>query len=174
MLSDGDATIIQFRQVAVNRVEAFHPYYIVVEEDTVILSTEAETVCPPATDNVISLSGYDFVGTPETISNYMAYHQNAYILQSDGKWHQVLNGSDEQQNKAYIPAFRSYFRKTNGSSSVKQLLMSFDDDQPTGVDAIQTIYLDGTERYYDLNGHPLPGRPDHVIYIKNGRKYRAD
>jgi hypothetical protein len=49
-----------------------------------------------------------------------------------------------------------------------------DDDDPTGVVQIQTTDLDGTERYYDLSGRPLPGRPDHGIYIKNGRKYRAD
>lgn len=171
--NDGETTIIQFSQVADNRVEAFQPYYIVVEEDTVILSTEAETVCPVATQNVIKLNGFDFVGTPKTISNFSAYSQSAYILQSDGKWHRVRNGSDAQQNQANIPAFRAYFRKT-GSSSVKQLLMSFtDDDQPTGITAIQTVDLDGTERYYDLNGRQLPGRPDHGLYIKNGRKYGA-
>ena len=169
--NDGEATVIQFSQVAGNRVEAFQPYYIVVEEDTVILSTEAETVCPPATNNVISIEGFNFVGTPKTISNFSAFHQNAYILQSDGKWHRVVNGDDAQQNQAYIPAFRAYFRKT-GSSSVKQLMMSFiDDDQITGITAVQTTDLDGTERYYDLNGRQLPGRPDKGLYIKNGRKY---
>ena len=173
VLTDGDATIIQFRQVAGNRVEAFNPYYIVVEKDTVILSTEAETICPPATKNVISLSGFDFVGTAKKIDNYHAFYENAYILQSDGKWHRVINGADEQQNQAYIPAFRSYFRKTNSSSSAQQLLMSFVDDQATDIDAIQTIDLDGTERYYDLNGRLLPGRPTHGFYIRNGRKYYA-
>ena len=29
---------------------------------------------------------------------------------------------------------------------------------------------DGSHRYFDLHGHPLPGRPDKGIYIDNGKK----
>lgn len=172
--AEGDATIIKFRQVADNVAEAFTPYYVLVQSDTIVLSTESETVCPPSSEeNNIQLGDYKFVGTARTISNYTAYHLNAYILQSDGKWHKVENGGNAQQNQAYIPAFRSFFQAS--SSHAKALSMSFDDDeQPTGITVIQTTDVDSTERYYDLNGRPLPGRPDHGLYIKNGRKYRAD
>ena len=49
-----------------------------------------------------------------------------------------------------------------------------EDDLPTSINAIQTTDLDGTEHYYDLNGRRLPGRPDHGIYIHNGRKVLAE
>lgn len=167
---DGETTIVQFHQIEGNEVLAFQPYYVVVEEDTITLSTEEEVVCPQTTIGETSIDGWKFVGTEKKMTAYVAAQQNAYILQADGKWHKV-NGLD---SKAYIPAFRAYFCRADGSD-VKSLSMTFvDDDDPTGVVQIQTTDLDGTERYYDLSGRPLPGRPDHGIYIKNGRKYRAD
>lgn len=172
--ADGDATMIKFRQVEGNAVEAFTPYYVLVQSDTIVLSTEAETVCPPVSEsNNIQLNGYTFVGTAQPISNYVAFLQNAYILQSDGKWHRVVNDADASHLNATIPAFRAYFRAS--SSNAKALSMMFDDgDTATGVVTIQTTDLDGTERYFDLSGRQLPGKPAHGIYILNGRKYLAE
>lgn len=168
---DGETTIVQFHQVEGNEVLAFQPYYVVVEEDTITLSTEEEVFCPRITIGETDINGWKFVGTERKMTASEASRQHAYILQSDGKWHKVT-GLDSE---AYIPAFRAYFCPL-ADSDVKSLSMAFvdDDDPPTGVVQIQTTDLDGTERYYDLSGRPLPGRPDHGIYIKNGRKYRAD
>ena len=48
--------------------------------------------------------------------------------------------------------------------------MEFIDDAD-GIDSILTIDHDGTERWYDLNGRELPGKPQHGIYIHNGKKH---
>ena len=176
--TDGDATVFKFHQVKGNVVKAFTPYYVLVQSDTIILSTEAETICPPAsTDNNVQLSGYDFVGTTRSISKYSAFHMLAYSLQSDGKWYRIIDdgaGSTE----VIIPAFRAFFRATS-STYANDLSMLFDEEEAqagisTGVVTIQTTDIDGTERYYDLNGRQLPGKPDRGLYIMNGRKYRAD
>ena len=169
-VADGGTTIVQFHQVEGNEVLAFQPYYVVVEEDTINLSTEEEVFCPRETIGETDINGWKFVGTEKKLSAFEAYNMSAYILQSDGKWHRASG----QDPAAYIPAFRAFFCPLYGTD-VKSLSMTFvDDDDPTGVVQIQTTDLDGTERYYDLSGRPLPGRPDHGIYIKNGRKYRAD
>ena len=40
----------------------------------------------------------------------------------------------------------------------------------TDIDTIRTVDTDGTERYFDLNGRELPGKPESGIYIHNGKK----
>ena len=49
--------------------------------------------------------------------------------------------------------------------------MSFWDDDATTIDTIRTIDSNGTERYYDLDGRELPGKPEKGAYIHNGKKY---
>jgi hypothetical protein len=31
--------------------------------------------------------------------------------------------------------------------------------------------MDGKERYYDMNGRQLTGKPQKGVFIKNGKKY---
>lgn len=164
------ATTITFGQVADNYIHAFTPYYIVVEADTISLSTEAETVCPPVADTNITLGNLEFVGTNKFVSNYDAAHEGAYILQSDGRWHRVVDYSNENPDahNATIPAFRAYFR--SASHSAKSLGMTLDDgSEATAITLLRTLDLDGTEHYYDLFGRRLPS-PTRGINIHNGRK----
>ena len=53
---------------------------------------------------------------------------------------------------------------------LRGLTMSLIEGDATGVETIRTLDSDGTERYFDLNGRELPGRPDNGIYILNGKK----
>jgi imidazole glycerol phosphate synthase subunit HisF len=95
--------------------------------------------------------------------------QPKYILQSDGNWHKV----PQNQPKAYVGAFRCYF-KAPSTASARALMMNFgDDDQMTGIGQtlVRTIDNDGTQHYYDLNGRRLSDRPQKGIYIYKGKKY---
>ena len=95
----------------------------------------------------------------------------AYILQaSDNKWHLVKKA--EGYENANIPAMRTYLLQ-NGGVGANSLSMELLDDieDPDGIDTIRTIDTDGTERYYDLDGRELPGKPERGIYIRNGKKY---
>ena len=52
------------------------------------------------------------------------------------------------------------------------LSMVFEDNgEATDIQQIRTIDADGTERYFDLNGKLLPGKPQKGMYIHNGKKY---
>ena len=96
-------------------------------------------------------------------------NQPKYILQSDGNWHKV----PQNQPKAYVGAFRCYF-KAPSKAGARALVTSLgSDDQTTDISktVVRTIDNDGTQNYYDLNGRRLPGRPQHGIYIYNGKKY---
>jgi hypothetical protein len=96
-------------------------------------------------------------------------YQPKYILQSDGNWHKV----PQNQPKAYVGAFRCYF-KAPRTASARALMMNFgDDDQMTGISqtVVRTIDNDGTQHYYDLNGRRLSDRPQKGIYIYKGKKY---
>lgn len=163
--TEGEVTTVAFKEIEGNEIKAFTPYYVVVEQDTISLSTEAEVVCPIVTTGKVDLGTFEFVGTIEHLNR--SESSNKYILQSDGKWHNVTGSS----NEVYIPAFRSYFLPKTGNSA-KSLNMIFGDfDDTTGISQIKTIDRDGTERYYDLSGRPIQGKPtQRGIYIKNGKK----
>ena len=51
------------------------------------------------------------------------------------------------------------------------LNMVIDNGEATAIEQIRTIDADGTERYYDLGGRELPGKPERGIYIHNGKKH---
>ena len=165
---DGNVTTVAFKEIEGDEIKAFTPYYIVVEQDTISLSTEAETICPLITQGVVDLGSYEFIGSTEHLDWFEATSKGAYILQGDGKWHKV---TVESPDNVYIPAFRSFFLSKLGSDT-KMLNVIFGDfDEPTAIDHIQTIDRDGTERWFDLNGRLLNGKPtQRGIYINNGKK----
>lgn len=161
------ATTVTFKEVKNNLIEAFKPYYIVVEKESEHLGTFTEEICPQYDANTsIDLGDFEFVGTNSKIVNIGNFNENAYILQSDGKWHKMpLNNP-----KVYIPALRAYFR-SKGNNSANTLSMALANDTTTDVVKIQTIDADGTEHYYDLSGRRLPDKPAKGAYIYKGKKF---
>lgn len=173
VISREGETIAVFREVEGNQVEAYKPYYVIVEKESIPLSTESESVCPVMTDNTISLGNYDFVGTRYQISNIRASEASAYILQSDGKWHLV----SKSNSNAYIPAFRAYFVAT-GTNNASALRISFVDIEATGVSVASADKGTQSGSWYTLDGRrlTLPAGTDarralpKGIYINNGKK----
>ena len=65
-----------------------------------------------------------------------------------------------------IPDHRAFLVVESGSASAPEFL-SF--DNTTGINAVEThTATDGA--YYDLSGRRISGKPQHGIYIKDGRK----
>lgn len=163
-------TTITFEQVENNAMEAYKPYYIVVSGSSgVDLSTDENITIVSDTNGSWTVGDYELKGTTTTIPNSTLYDANkpTYILQSDGKWHKV----PENQPKAYIGPFRTYFKATSASAT-RALNMTLEDSEATAVDTvIRTIDVDGTEHYYDMNGRLLSGKPQKGMYIHNGKKY---
>lgn len=166
--TDG-VTTITFTQVEDKVMEAYKPYYIVVSgSDDIDLSTDAAVTVGSNTSGTWTVSDYEFKGTTVEIPNTQLYDADkpAYILQSSGKWHKV----PQNQPKAYIGPFRCYFQATSANSA-RTLSMVIEDSEATDIQQIRTIDTDGTERYFDLNGRQLSGKPQQGAYILNGKKY---
>ena len=126
---------------------------------------------------------------------------HAFGLNSDGKWKVIRNDTENYRKgyvpsfrAFFVPlvhkdnhAYYSKFIYTEaGDGDDDHNLQSADQfpaevfdsdlseayDDNTGMEpVIHTIDRDGTHRYYDLQGHKLPGKPvKKSLYIKNGKK----
>ena len=176
---NGIDKVVTFTPIDGNAVQAYQPYYVVVTDGEVSLSTYAETTISTGnTYNKIKVgnSGIDYVGTIVKIPNStLGKDENNYILQSDGLWHKVPKNTPA----AYSGAFRAYFQFPVALAGVSSFSMMFEGSynpgEGSGPNAVQpvirTIDSDGTERYFDLNGRMLSGKPQKGIYIQNGKKY---
>lgn len=164
-------TTITFEEVASKEMEAYTPYYIVVSGDKVVTFTKdnATISMVPNEPRTWTVGDYEFKGTTVEIPNTQLYdaQKPAYILQSTGMWHKV----PQNQPKAYIGPFRCYFQASSANASARSLSMLIADDEATSIQQIRTIDTDGTERYFDLNGRQLSGKPQKGMYILNGKKY---
>lgn len=168
---ESGTTTVTFTEVANKQMSAYTPYYVVMKEDQDIdfsISEEAVIATPPTSDPG-AISGFMFKGTTVEIPNSSLYdiNKSTYLLQSDGKWHEVPQNNE----KAYVGPFRAYFQ-TTGTSNARVLNMSFVQDATTAIaPVVRTIDADGTERYYDMSGRQLNGKPQKGMYIHNGKKH---
>lgn len=164
-------TTITFTEVVNKEMAAFTPYYIIVSgENDVNLSTDNEVTVSLNETHPWTVGDFQFKGTTVEIPNSSLYDANnpTYILQSDGNWHKV----PQNQPKAYIGPFRAYFQAASASAT-RMLSMVFEDNgEATDIQQIRTIDADGTERYFDLNGRLLPGKPQSGVYIYKGKKIK--
>jgi hypothetical protein len=173
--TEDGVTTVSFQEVVSGKKHAGKPYCLVMEgEDPVnIYGSEANINAQSPSSGSVLWGDYSFHGTYVKIPNETLYNasQPAYILQSDGNWHKV----PENQPKAYVGPFRAYFRAVTPSAGARALVTSFGDGDETGIHqtVMRTIDHDGTEHYYDLNGHRLSGKPQQGIYIHQGKKYVA-
>ena len=184
VITEGDVTTVQFKEAPIISndydTHARYPYYLVVESGEAfelasnggIIQTGGDGINTGGVSGSSHDGGYTFVSTMTRIDNADLYDSNQpkYILQSDGNWHKVPQG----QPKAYVGAFRCYF-KAPSTASTRALMTSFGNDDTTGISqtVVRTIDNDGTQHYYDLNGRRLSERPQQGVYIKNGKKYCA-
>jgi hypothetical protein len=84
----------------------------------------------------------------------------------------------QNEPQAYVAPFRAYFQAPspdgNASSLATMFGGSYKPSEGSGSaiqPVIRTIDRNGTERYFDMNGRLLNGKPQKGIYIHNGRKY---
>ena len=169
-------TTVTFSEVEGGQMAAFTPYYIVVGSGEAYVNAQGGSVAAHQTagSTIIDGASFQFKGSTATISNTVLYDADkpAYILQSDGWWHQV----PQNEPRAYVGPFRAYFQATmpNGARSLAMMFSgSYTPGEGSGPNAIgpvvRTIDADGTERVFDLSGRPINGNVKGIV-IKNGRK----
>ena len=117
-------TTAMFEPVRDNRAEPFHPYYLVVYRDSVILGSEAPVTCTPLEGAITQVDNFLFSGSMSN-TDYSARKNNTYTLK-DGKW-QLQSASDAYYAK--IEPFSSFFRSVS-STSVPSIAMEFGDADP--------------------------------------------
>ena len=176
-------------------------YLIVVNEGTLRLQEEGVTLVAEADEadvdmnSVLLNNGNDqiagyWLGSLKEISHDEAVSRKAFTLASDGSFQRI---TDEHPTWKW-PAFRAMFCATdlitadklttkyqldaNGKEEEDRSLPAPDsyqgdnDGEATGIaPVIRTIDLDGTERWFDLNGRQLEGKPTKKgVYINKGNK----
>ena len=173
LLTKREGTTLVFKQVY--GMEPLTPYLVVTGAHDVSLTTDQEQQIPTYQQAIaaigqsqINVSHYSLRGTTTTINNQTAAGMGAFIMQADNLWHRVKK--TEGYTAAYIPPYRAFILESAGPTGINTLSMELIDDAD-GIDSILTIDHDGTERWYDLNGRELPGKPQHGIYIHNGKKH---
>ena len=140
------------------------PYLVAVFGTVDFTESCSDLEVSSMTINSTTVDGYTFNGTFTGMTNADA--QGKYILQSGNKWGKVT----AENSAAFIPPFRAFIE--GPASGARLLSGSIDgsDGNATGIKYIRTQDIDGTERYFDLNGRRIEKPATKGIYIHNGRK----
>ena len=174
--AEREGNTVTFRQVEGNTMEALKPYVIRLTDRSATLSVD-EVRNIPASGGTLSaavnqwdVTGYSMRGTFDRIDNAKASEMRLMML-AGNEWTEV----PANNANAYIAPLRAYMLQSGGSyAQTRGLTMILSDDDTTGIDTIRTVDTDGTERYFDLYGRELPGKPESGIYIHNGKKIMSN
>ena len=163
-LSGVSGATLQFNEVTETKPGV--PYLVVTSSSIEDLDFDGDD---KTTTNVVkttvdgsAVNGYTMHGTFTKLSP--AETVGKYILQAGNKWQKA-----KTENAAvYIDSFRAYL---TGSANARELLDSELGDGTTAIKNIHTTDKDGTEQWYDLNGHRIDGNPSKKgVYIQKGKK----
>ena len=160
-LADCDGTTLSFLEIS-GTPQANTPYLVRASATTDIGQQDVHGVTmSKEVANNSSAGNYVLKGTLTGISHDDAL--GLYILQSGNRWGRV--GSDTH---AYIPPFRAYIEAT--TSARPNSLDSTLGNDATGIEQLRTVDRDGTERWFDLQGHRIAKPAKGGVYIHNGKK----
>lgn len=167
-----------------------------LQEEAVTLTAEAKEADDDSNAVLLNyvdeqIAGY-WLGSLKTIGHDEAVSRRAFTLTGDGSFQRITDGNPTWQ----WPAFRAMFcakpniiaqmlptqyqldangvedEEVDRSLPAPESYQGDNDGEATGIaPVIHTIDLDGTERWFDLNGRQLSGKPTKKgIYINKGKK----
>ena len=123
------------------------------------------------TEQLDSYVAAAYEGVPETVNSELRGCAEATAVASltaNNDIYVLYNDEFVKTTNGNIPAFRCYLPLAKGAAG-SRLDIGFDDT--TGISAIRAKNLDGSEKWYDLNGRMLNGAPAQKgLYIVNGKK----
>lgn len=153
-----DGSTIYFETVST--LEANKPYMIHFAETKTGVTFPAKTVAPTSElTSEDSGNQYDFVGS------YLA--NNAPVA---GDYIVVTKGIQKAKGGNHMKAFRAYFKAQSEVSAAKQMTISIDGKDVTGINAINfNNALMGNEPTYNLGGQRV-AKTYKGIVIRNGKK----
>ena len=165
---------------------------------TITAETKSEEVYGyqgPAPTTVPQVAGY-WTGTFGRIYDEDAEPLHAYGMRSDGLW-QRCRVADNNPRQSWIETFRAYFQTADtydvdtftpmytftGAADeietgaveafpIDHFVGDLPDGQGTAISpVIRTVEVDGTNRYFDLQGRQIGTKPASGVYIKDGKKF---
>ena len=124
------------------------------------------------TSTEVSFTGGKFKGTYAPVS-FTEENKNVFFMGSSNKlyWPQPTDA----QHPVIINAFRCYF-ELNGTSTVKDFVLNFGEDDVTEVQGVQGVHEVQDESWYDLSGRKVANgkwanrQLPKGIYLYKGRK----
>lgn len=177
-------------------LEAGHAYLIVVNQGSVSLDGYGVKLkSKPAEGAEVLIESLDptksgieigrWVGIFTDQTNEWAVSHRAFGLSSDGVW-EAYRDTEARYRQIYPRGMRGLFCLTEPTGiqrypiayvaaagpgeTEEPVIGEFVGDYDIDTGIIHVKEDDGSHRYFDLHGHPLPGRPDKGIYIDNGKK----
>ena len=151
---------LTFAAVEDDGIEAGKPYMVTVgaPASNIVASNVAVTdlTLSPIVNNGLSMKGVYEAGTvPVSVEGYTRY---------------VVSGNQMRKvtSKVNIKPFRAYFELI-GSSSPARLVISFDGEDPTGINAVEATETEAStlkDGKYLIEGK--------IVLVKNGVKYDAN
>ena len=167
-----------------------------LQEEAVTLTAEAKEADDDSNAVLLNyvdeqIAGY-WLGSLKTIGHDEAVSRRAFTLTGDGSFQRITDGNPTWQ----WPAFRAMFcakpniiaqmlptqyqldangvedEEVDRSLPAPDSYQGDNDGEATGfAPVIRTVNLDGTERWFDLNGRQLSGKPvKKGVYINKGNK----
>jgi len=119
VLSDeNDVATIELQQVENRAIDAYTPYFVVINRGHVGLGTTSETTIKPAVNNIALNSDYEFAGSFCVVDKDAAVKDLIYRIDSEDnmKWNMM-----NTENKQDVQAFQAFFRSKRDKMSTIQL-----------------------------------------------------
>ncbi len=177
-------------------LKAGEPYIIVINKGSMPLTGKNVTVVPtPKEPQAVNIADGSkqigwWAGTFKRIENDQIFKDNIYIAQKDKTFQYPPKGYTNAFTYPFVAYFSAlepldfiiaqpkYIHTENGDEDgdvtdfpADEFDSDVDYGDETGITpVIQTIDADGTERYYDLQGRQLSGKPNKGVYIYKGKK----
>ncbi|MBP3286718.1 MAG: leucine-rich repeat protein [Prevotella sp.] len=108
-----------------------------------------------AANGITMLGTFTKISPAETVGKY--------ILQDGNKWQKAKTANPA----VYIDSFHAYL---TGSANARELFDSEISGEATAIKQIHTTDKDGTEQWFDLNGHRIDNMSKKGVYIQKGKK----
>jgi hypothetical protein len=133
------------------------------------------TTVPAGTPLVLkkgSAASYDvpvIVSAAAPATNKLVASDGVSSIGGDGNWDYILsNGMFYHASAGVLPAGKAYLH-LDAEPSARELSLSFEDDETTGVADVRGKMADGRSEFFNLAGQRV-AQPTKGLYIVNGKK----
>ncbi|MBO7591367.1 MAG: hypothetical protein J6T05_07205 [Prevotella sp.] len=163
-LTSFDGATLHFTAVAAP--EANKAYLVKTDATGLTLSEDDKDIVATPADLGTAITDVDFIGTLAATSIPASDATDSYYAYNNGALVKIVT------NPATLPAFRGYFKVSTSTPAItaaRELNLSFDDNETTGISQMETVRIVDNADIFDLQGRRV-AQPTKGLYIVNGKK----